>query len=345
MGSMMFALSNISGLIASQGCRYILRIYDRLSVLRAGALGLFLSVWGMALSQHFSVFLIFCFAFGLCQGVLGLVPNVLVPLGSTPQRKQQMLSGLHTMYGLASLMAPLLAAVSEMISGSWRTTFMVASLAPFSLFLYTLHKSHTNLHTKANKPTPTPQGVRSLIWPQLHLALMLSFAVALEIMVSSRLALYMQRAQGASMELASYYVSAFFVSMMAGRFLFTVILFKTTVSRLLMLSILSSGACVLLGLYVHPVFLALSGFTIAPFYPLAISWISSEFPKDLDAVVSYMMALDSLMLILMHIGIGKLTDMFNIQTAFFYGLIFVVGSVALGLSYPYLHPKKSQTDL
>lgn len=338
-GSLIFALSNISGLVASQSCRYILRRYDRLLVLRAGALGLFCSMWGLALSQHFEVFLVFCVGFGFSMGVIGLIPNVLVPLGSTPQRKQQMLSGLHTMYGLASLLAPVIAATAEIISGSWRTTFMLTSLAPFILTGYTFHKSHVNLHTKAPTPPKTAKVITRTLLPKLHLALMLSFAVALELMISTRLALYMQREQGASMELASYYVSGFFISMMAGRFLFTVVRFKTATSNLLMLSIIGSGAAIVAGLYLHPAFLALTGFAIAPFYPLAISWISSEFPEDLDAVVSYMMTLDALMLIFMQVSIGKLTDLYGIHNALFYGLAFVVGGVALGLSYPYIYKK------
>lgn len=343
MGSMMFALSNISGLVASQSCRYILRRYDRLIVLRAGALGLSCSLWGMGFSHHFSVFLVFCVGFGFFQGIIGLIPNVLVPLGSPPHRKQQMLSGLHTMYGVASLLAPLVAAFGEMISGSWRSTFLLTSLAPLTLFFYSFHRSHQNLHSKANLPLQRTPGAANLLWPQLHLALMLSLAVAVEIMISSRLALYMQREQGASMELASYYVSGFFICMMAGRFLFTVVHFKTSVARLLMLSILSTGAAVLAGLYLHPAFLAFIGFTIAPYYPLAISWISSEFPRDLDAVVSYMMTLDSLMLILMHVGIGRLTDLVGIHNALLLGLLFVTGSLLLSLSYPYLYKKQKQS--
>jgi fucose permease len=126
------------------------------------------------------------------------------------------------------------------------------------------------------------------------------------------------------METSSLYVSYFFIFMMLGRFLFTVVRFKQSPQFLLTTSIVTTGACILLGIFVHPLFLAIGGFTVAPFYPLSISWISSEFPQDLDSVVSYMMATDSIMLIIMHVGIGKVTDLIGIQNAILSGMGFVL---------------------
>lgn len=336
MGSLMFALSNISGFFASHGCRYVLRRYDRLTVLQGGALGLTLSMWGMAFSTLFPLFLFFSFTFGLSLGVLGLVPNILVPMGSSPQRKQQMLSGLHTMYGLASLLSPLLAAGMEYLTGSWRWTFVAASLAPIGLLLYTLHASHKSLHTKASySPEAHRANKKKNFKPQLFLAIMLSLAVAAEIMVSSRLALYMQRTWNFDMEASSLYVTYFFICMMLGRFLFAVVHFKKTPQFLLSTSLILTGLFILAGVFVHPLFLAGTGFMIAPFYPLSISWISSEFPEDLDSAVSYMMATDSIMLIIMHLSIGKLTDLFSIRDAMLWGMSFVVVSLFMVNSFAF----------
>ncbi|KYG67306.1 hypothetical protein AZI86_09930 [Bdellovibrio bacteriovorus] len=342
MGSLIFALGNISGLISSYACRHLLRRYDRLTVLRGGAIGLIFSLLGLAIAPYFWVFLIFAFTFGLSQGVIGLIPNVLVSLGSSAHRKQQMLSGLHTMYGVASLMAPLLAAGVELVAGNWRWTFAVAMLAPISLLAYSFHGSHKNLHTRS---TFTPEEHKAHkaknFKPQIFLALMLSFAVATELMLSSRLALYMQRVWNYDMETSSLYVSYFFIFMMLGRGLFTLVHFRQSARFLLTTSIVSTGAAILLGVYIHPLFLAFGGFTIAPFYPLSISWISSEFPQDLDTVVSYMMATDSLMLIVMHLAIGKVTDLIGIQNAILSGLGFVVLSFVMINSYRFIFHRET----
>lgn len=344
-GSMMFALSNISGLIASYGCRYLLRRYDRLTVVQGGALSLMLSMWGLAIATNFPTFLIFSFTFGLSLGVIGLVPNILVPLGSSPERKQRMLAGLHTMYGLASLLAPLLAASVEFFTGSWRWTFALASLTPLALLIYTFHSSHKSLHTRSLVTDDEHrENKRRNLRPQLFLAIMLSLAVAAEIMISSRLALYMQRTWNLPMEASSIYVTYFFVCMMLGRLLFAIVHFKKSPRFLLSTSLILTGVCFFSGLYGHPLFLALTGLTIAPFYPLTISWVSSEFPQDLDSAISYMMTTDSIMLIAMHLGIGRLTDLFGIHNALLGGGLFMVLSLLLVNLYHPLFGKASRQN-
>lgn len=343
MGSMMWALSNISGLIAAYASRYLLRRFDRLAVLQGGALALALSLLGLAVSPQFPMFLFFSFFFGLSLGILGLIPNILVPMGSTNERKQQMLSGLHTMYGLASLLAPLLAAGVAYLSGNWRWTFATASLAPLALLVYSLHSSHRSLHSKAVQISAEHKlHSKKNFKPQMFLALMLSFAVAAEIMLSSRLALYTQRTLNFSMEASSLYVSYFFVCMMLSRFLFTVVHFKKTPQFLLGTCLIGTMALALLGIFVHPLFLAGTGFTIAPFYPLSIGWISSEFPEDLDSAVSYLMTTDSIMLIVMHVLIGKLTDLFSIRDALIMGLGFIVLSYVMVISYSSIFRRESR---
>lgn len=341
MGSLMFALSNISGLISSYACRYLLRRYDRLTVLKGGTVGLVVSLLGLAASPIFPVFLIFSFGFGFSMGILGLVPNVLVPMGSSPERKQRMLAGLHTMYGLASLMAPLLAASIEYLTGSWRWTFAIASVGPLCLLAYTYHPSHKSLHSRSKVTDDEHRANKKKnLKPQLFLAIMLSFAVAAEIMISSRLALYMQRTWNFSMEASSLYVTYFFVCMMLGRLTFAVIHFHQSARFLLSASLVGSLILMLAGLFIHPLFLAGSGLAVAPFYPLAISWISSEFPQDLDTAVTYMMTTDSLMLILMHLAIGKLTDFIGIQSAILAGSFFLIGSFVMVNSYAWLFKKQ-----
>ena len=134
LGSMMFALSSLSGFLASHFARNLLRRFDRRSILQWACIGLALTLLGLAVSPNFYIFLGFSILFGLNSGIIGLVPNVLVPLGSTPEKKQRLLSGLHAMYGVASLIAPMLVASISFITGNWRYTFALTALAPLSLF-------------------------------------------------------------------------------------------------------------------------------------------------------------------------------------------------------------------
>ena len=341
MGSLMFAISSISSFISSFFARNLLRRFDRKIILRWASMGLTLTLLGLAFAQNFYIFLFFSVLFGLNSGILGLIPNVLVPLGSTPEKKQQLLSGLHAMYGVASLLAPLVVASASLLTGNWRYAFAVTALAPFSLFIYSLHKSHHSHHSKPVRDKEKQKINKSKNFkPQMFLALMVSFCVAAEIMISSRLALLMRRVWNYDLEMSSLYVTGFFVCMLLGRLLFTGYKFNKTILFQLSSCLVMTALLVCLGLFIHPLFLIASGFTVGPFYPLAISFISSEFPDDLDTAVSYMIATDSMMLAIMHLLVGKLTDLYGIHQAIFSGIIFLSLSFILVNSYQFFFKRK-----
>lgn len=343
VGSWMYALSNISGFISSYLARYLLRRYDRHSVLQGGAIALIISNLGLAFAPNFGFFLFFSFTFGLSLGIVGLIPNVLVPLGSSAEKKQQLLAGLHAMYGVASLLSPLIAAGVQLVTGTWRWTFVVATLAPLSLIFYSLHSSHKNLHKKSELTAEfRKQNRKKNLKPQMFLALMVSFCVAAEIMVSSRLALFMRREWNFDMERSSLYVTWFFVCMLIGRSLFAIVKFPTSIRNQLAASTALSAICIFLGIHAHPFFLALVGFTVAPFYPMSIAWISSKFPHDLDTAVSYMMTTDSVMLVLMHLSVGWLTDHFGIAQALYLGPVCLLASFLLVNSFERIFEKPAQ---
>lgn len=344
IGSWMYALSSISGFISSYLARHLLRRFDRLKVLQGGAITLVISMLGLSLAHHFVVFLMFSFLFGLSLGIIGLIPNVLVPLGASSHKKQQLLAGLHAMYGVASFISPLLAAGMQWLTGSWRWTFVVASLAPISLLIYSVHSSHRDLHKKTEITPESRKINRQMnLKPQMFLALMLSFCVAAEIMISSRLALYMRRVWQYDMESSSLYVTYFFISLLLGRFLFALFKLPTSIRNQLSGSLILSALCILLGIHSHPIFLALVGFTVAPFYPLSIAWISGKFPDDLDTAVSYMMTTDSVMLVLMHLSVGKATDYFGIEKALYLGPLLLLVSFVLVNSFDAFFSKRTDS--
>lgn len=339
-GSLMFSLSSLSGFIASYFARNLLRRFDRRTILQYACLILFLTMNAMALAPHFYFFLFFSVLFGLSAGIIGLIPNVLVPLGSSPEKKQQLLSGLHAMYGVASLLAPMLVASIGFLNISWRYTFAFASLGPLILFLYSRHDSHRPHHSKPMPQTDELRKNRKINFrPQLFLAFMVSFSVAAEIMISSRLALYMRRVWNYDLETSSLYVTYFFIFLLMGRLLFTGLKFNKTIQFQLSICLILTAINLGLGLFYHPLFLAIAGFFIAPFYPLSISLISNEFPDDLDTAVSYMMATDSMMLALMHLFIGKLSDAYGIHQAMYAGAGFLGLSLVLVNSYRFFFKK------
>jgi len=342
-GAWFFALSSAAGFITSFFSRHLFRYFSKTLVIRGATLSMMLSLWGLAWSPNFYFFLVFIFIFGLSMGLLGLVPNILVNLGTPVKHRRQVLSGLHSMYGMASLLAPLFVAGIAWQGGNWRDAFRWVSLSPLSLLIYSFFVPVQPLVEEKHPRTAGESVTRGfrLHAPQIFLAAMMSFYVMAEILISSRLALYMTRVRHFDFEMSSVYVTYFFVCLLAGRLFFSFVKFAAPLRRQLSFSLLLSISLMLAGIYINPLFFVIAGLSMAPFYPLTVALISEEFPRDLDSALSYLIGSDSLMLIVMHLLVGSLTDVYGIAQAMLVGPAVLLLSFVMLNSFSHIFKKRA----
>lgn len=333
-GAVYYAVSSFCGFVGSLLVRAMLRRWSRVHTLQFSIFLMAVGLIGMGTVSDFKWLLVFSGIFGASLGIVGVVQNVLVSVGSAPEKRQQMLAGLHANYGIASVLAPLVVAGVSAWLGSWRYVFWVVAIVPTALlvgaFFWKDQGSPSSQGTKASKLTPPPPQTRRDHLGQIFLAVTLGFYVLAEIMVSSRLALFVRRELNLDLQESSYYLTGFFFFLLAGRLLFTFIHFKWPVRQMLGLFLLTSMLSCAVGLQGYPFFLALSGLFMAPFYPLAMLYISSHYEKSMDSAVSYTMAVQSFCTVIMHGLVGYLTDSYGISTALW------VGPLALGMSFAML---------
>ncbi|WP_413291033.1 MFS transporter [Bdellovibrio sp. HCB337] len=329
-GAVFYAMSSFFGFLGSFLVRFLLKKWSRIRNMQLALLMMTVGLAGMGSVTHFSWLLFFSAIFGASMGITGVVQNILVNVGSLPQKRQQMLSGLHANYGIASFLAPLVVAGVSAWLGSWRFVFYIVATVPFALLLGTFfwkdNQISAALVNKEKLEPPHPQTRRDHLG-QIFLAVALGFYVLAEIMVSSRLPLFVRRELGVSLEESSYYLTGFFVFLLAGRLLFALYHFRWPLRHMLSAFLFLSAASVALGLLSHPFFLALSGLFMAPFYPLAMVYVSNRYEKNIDSAVSYCMALQSFFTVAMHGLVGYLTDLYGIHVALW------VGPMGLGVSF------------
>jgi MFS family permease len=111
--------------------------------------------------------------------------------------------------------------------------------------------------------------------------------------------------------------------MLAGRSFF---IFKNLNFKLrsqLNFSLAATLLFLILGLYIHPFFLALTGLSMAPFYPLAIVYIAEITGAHQRKYLTFAIIMQSLLVIAMHVGVGYLTDWFGLFAAFGTGIFFI----------------------
>jgi len=75
--------------------------------------------------------------------------------------------------------------------------------------------------------------------------------------------------------------------------------------------------------------MALTGLTMSYFYPVAMDWLSKKFPDGLEWMTASVLTSVSILLILMHLGFGYVSDMLGIEMAMALVPIFITGCLSL----------------
>jgi FHS family glucose/mannose:H+ symporter-like MFS transporter len=336
-GSWMFAVASIFGFFGSAFSRHFIQKWNHIHLLDFALILMSVSLGALALAPNFICVLLASMVLGLSIGLMGVAQNVLCSKGTNLQRRRQIVSGMHAIYGFSSFVAPLIVAFLGSYFHSWRLCFGLAAIFPVLTLIFSLLKrvrvETRDTHAEKGSEMLPIKGLRAA---QIYLAVAFGSYVVAEIMVSSRLALFVRRERNLDLEQSSLYVSGFFVLMFLGRLFFAWRPLKYDLRNQLSWSLLLSFVFIFLGLYVHPIFLLLTGLTMAPYYPLAIVYISECFPRNIDSAIASTMAAQSLLVVMMHFTVGYFSDWLGLTMALWVGPFFLLVALFILRTYPRL---------
>ena len=240
--------------------------------------------------------------------------NILVSLAVNEQLKQRAFAGLHATYGIASFLAPALIYLSTLVHFSWYEYFISLSIVPFLtafIFLFQLPSTSNTSEDEHNMTPPLN------FWQRLPYAIIFGSYVASEIIISSRLVLYLQRVHSFSEQHSGQALSIFFALLTLGRLLFaTIKIERLNASQLLTLSLLSSIVIFILGKTISPWIFALSGLSMSFFFPVGINWLTTLFKQQANFMIATVMTSIGVALIISHYIFGLLATTYSLPTAF-----------------------------
>lgn len=336
--SLSFAITSMFGFFGNLLAERLLR---RISISRLLVISLILmafSLSAMGAVGFFYGYLLSSAAFGFSMGLMGIAQNLMVAENISGDSQTKALSGLHALYGFSSLVAPFVASYGPSLLGTWRSGFFITAGAAFfvfgvSLFLHPKPKILSSGESSEHENIKPHQQVGAFSF--ILFGGVLAFYVVTEILVSSRLALYMREYFQLGLKESSLYVTYFFTFMWIGRVASIFKKLKSSLRKQLNILLVLTFICVIAGLSLHPFFLALSGLAMAPFYPLAIAYLAEQTHVQKRRYIAFAMAFQNLCLISMHLGVGYLTDQFGLLYAFGVGII----SIVLSLICTNFHPR------
>lgn len=320
-GSWMFTLTSLVSFSVSLAIPLWL---SRFGAVRAGKAAMlfhagalfFMGFAGLS-GRAFWLFLLGCALLGAAIGIQSATVNLVVSKTASPANASRLFSGLHSMYGLASLLSPLLLGAVFSLGFSWQKTLIVLALAPLLHFFWQLKLPALDLSRSSG--LGGGGGGKS----SFKLGIIFSFYMATEILVSSRLAAYIYGTGAAGLDVASYSLTAFFIFLLGGRLFFSFYTPRASSRSLLLVSAGATLVFYLLGLLWHPFILPLTGASISYFFPFGMNHIKANYP-DAEAVIARVMIYCGAMLASMHFVFGMAADAFGMAKAMWIGPVLVV---------------------
>lgn len=326
--SFVFVTSSAMAFCSSLAATSLIRRFSILKVLGGACMALFLGFALVYFSSDYLYFLVGVALFGASMGLLGVTENLMASLSSTGDVRNKVISGLHSTYALSSFLAPLLVVVATSAFANWRASFLVVGVGSLllALPLFWIHDKDHYESLKKETETEIENSKGFHLWRD---GVILASYVGAEILVSSRIATFARETYAYDLTQAAELTSVFFATLLAGRLLFVFVKPAISLKTSLYVSLLSSLLLLVFGLFVSPWFLALTGLTMSFYYPFCIAFLSDKYPKQIGSIISKAMVGQSLIVVLMHLGVGRLSDMFGVRLALLLGAVFLFIPIAI----------------
>ncbi len=284
-------------------------------LLRLGQILMGLGFGLITLAHSLSTLILTCAIFGCGFGLINVTQNLLIIGSSTGELRRRLLSGLHGMYAFASLIAPLIVAHLFRIKILWREAYVGFALFVVASLVSTFFIESKNIPIEKKAEPNRPKNRAYLL-----VGALLSFYVVSEVLIVTRISLYARRLYDYSPDEASILMALFFLCLLAGRFLFLFVPFKSANLKIIEMSLVMSFVIYFLGLYVHPWLLALCGLTMAPVFALTVDLIAELFPNHSSDALAFCLALSCAFIVSMHFVAGVISDIYGIGAAMHTGL-------------------------
>lgn len=337
-GSVFFAAASFAALGGNFLGSFLLSKVTAHGLMNFSIIGLGLGFWLIGKSTNFPSMVIFCILFGIHFGMLNVSQNVVVQRNAVLEYRRRIFNGLHGMYGLAALIAPLLATAFLSVGWNWRPSFSFVGLGAAGIGVLFLLKGWKWGQAQMTVAQETSGG-KFKIYPVVLLSLALGFYVVAELALSTRFPLWVREIHGFSPHVANSYMALFCAGLFLSRMVFSFIPFSqfSNVFVLSMSAFLGLVAFAI-GLIVHPLFAASAGLFMGPFYPVIMDEMSNRFGHEASRAIGWSITCASICIVIMHFTLGVLTDAFGVHRALWFGPV----TLSLSLLVLFLISRRSE---
>lgn len=341
-GSWFWALSCLVGLGINFSAPRWLSLKSGHFWLRAGLLCLVLGPLSLSLAYSTKSLIALWSStlfFGAGIAMTNQMVNLFIVNACSADYRRRVLGGVHGIYGLAALSAPLL--LNTWFKYAPDKTYDYFFLAITIVVLLVLFISFRIKNPIEFQSFKADSRIPAVTWARW--ALLLGLYIALEIMISSRLVLFLNVEKGMSLEAANQSLIMFFLFLMIGRFFITFFRMPIRGRQLLLISILTTLVFLCIGVYHNSFFLSLTGLSLSFFFPTTMDILAEEFPENTEQIIPLALSGVDVFLIVMHLGFGQAVDKLGLEQAMHLVIIICVLVFISLLILPSDQSKSSKT--
>lgn len=318
--SFIFVMASFMAFLMGMITNWFIHHFNLLNLIRFGHLTMAAGFFALSRIYDFTSLVLATSLFGVGFGLINVGENILIFEGAPVAVRRKFISGLHSVYALASLLGPLVISIFISNGVTWRQGFAWFSTIPLLAFAMTYM-------AKIQSPQVAEENRRrdEVSWQTNLAGVALGFYVLAEILLSSRLVVYLRRIKDMSPELAAQVLALFFIFVLVGRTAFTFLDLRKYSSRQIMLScLIFSIVTNVLGLIWSPYWLVLCGLCMAPMFGVGVTFVSELYPLNPNRAIANALSVNAIMIVAMHFVVGYVTQTTGIQTAMVAGPVLML---------------------
>ena len=329
-GSWFLVLGNWAALVFTLSLLPLIKRYHDRKLAFGLALFAIAVLFSGILVADFPRLLLFAFVLGGVLASMGTLSNLLTMNGTTPLILSRTLSGMHVMYGVGSLLAPIVTAPMLAKNIAWQWVLWV----PIPLLLGVVWLNFSAKTSVFGNDAATQQTTVKFKMSKLQLLLLAAFGayVCGEVLVSMWMTTYLIEFRGLTIDGAAPYLIGFFAVMALTRFVCFLLASESYVKPLIYFSLTVPVVMFVLGLAGYNWAFCAVGL-IGPFFPLFMARITRTFPDAWQQLTIFVVVTMQLGLGLAHLVLGKLVDLLGAQKAYMVPIVFLVFTLIIILIY------------
>ena len=263
---------------------------------------------------------------GGCISTMGSLSNLYVQSGIEPSRRGQMMSALHSLYGLCSFFAPWVAGIVLSEPENWQNLFIAVSPVAALIAVFIYFKGPQSAGKQETKANAQPMSLAPI--HILTIFVLIAYVVG-EVLIATWMPSFLIQVYHMNLQEASRYTSMFFAAMLVTRVMCGLWARPKWHRSLIWVSMSLALICFVTARLTGWLWLLPLAGVFGPFFPLYVTWVSLRFPERDRSMVIWMLSGMQAALSIMNMVTGRLADVAGFSVAYWMPAIMMILTLVL----------------